>query len=190
MELHSRVLGTLTQDHSFADWFVAESPIGMPFFDGLPLGVTFMDVEAGTEAAFTAEADEALEAFRRLTTTDRRAASTRIQQNYQEMLDASDLDPLDVDDDTPDSIWRYVHPTEVYVVRRPAHPGALDRDVYVQVDCNCDWEHEHGLQLVFRRGRMLTRVSDLDGHLTDADAYGTPDADDAGLREYAARFPA
>ncbi len=187
-ELQSTVLGTLTQDRSFADWYVADKPVGMPFFDGMPLEVTFMDVVRGEEAAFVAEADAVLTAFLQLTTTDRRAATPRVVANYEQMVDLSDIEPLEVDEANPDSIWRYVHPTEVYISRRPAHEGALDHDLYVQVDCNCDWEQEHGLQLVFRQGRMLTRVSEIDGHLTEADAYAKPDSEDEMLMRFAERF--
>jgi hypothetical protein len=50
--------------------------------------------------------------------------------------------------------------------------------MYVQIACQCDWEQEHELQLVFRQGRKLTRISYFDGHLTESDAYGKPDEED------------
>ena len=50
--------------------------------------------------------------------------------------------------------------------------------------CECEWEQEHGLQLVFRQGKKLTRVSDQDGHLTKADAYGIPDNEDKLLSAF------
>jgi hypothetical protein len=40
------------------------------------------------------------------------------------------------------------------------------------------------LQLVFRQGRQLTRVSGQDGHLTHADAYNVPDSEDALLSSF------
>lgn len=187
-ELQSAVLGKLTQDASFDDWFATDRPLGMPFFDGLPLDVTLIEVPAGAETAFLTAADAALTAFRHLTTTDRRTASALVLAAHAEHVAGSyddDPEPLDLDDANPDSIWRYVHPTEIYISRRPD-----DGEMYVHVDCNCDWDEEHGLQLVFRRGRMLTRVSAIDGYLTEADAHGHPDADDALLRAYAARYAA
>ncbi len=57
-------------------------------------------------------------------------------------------------------------PTEVFVSRR----SERDRAIYVQITADCDWEPEHGLQIVYRRGSELSRVSDLDGHLTHSDA--------------------
>ena len=43
---------------------------------------------------------------------------------------------------------------------------------------DCDWEPEHGLQLVFRKGQSLSRVSDDDGHLTYSDAFNLPEDQD------------
>nr|WP_206680680.1 hypothetical protein [Hymenobacter polaris] len=59
-------------------------------------------------------------------------------------------------------IWKFVWPTDIYVSRRPYN----EPDIYVQVTCECDWEQEHGLQLVFKQGKKITRVSEQDGHLT------------------------
>lgn len=53
-----------------------------------------------------------------------------------------------------------------------------------QAFCECDWEEEHGLQLVFRQGKKLTRISDQDGHLTEADAYDKPDEEDELLSKF------
>jgi hypothetical protein len=73
-----------------------------------------------------------------------------------------------------------VHPSEIYVTRRPKN----DQDIYIQIACECDWEEEHGLQLVFRQGKKLTRVSSQDGHITEADAYGRPDEEDELLSQF------
>lgn len=81
----------------------------------------------------------------------------------------------DVDDDEeyeslreikdPNHIWNFIQPADIYVSRR----AYQEQDIYVQVACECDWEQEHGLQLVFRQGKKLTRISDNDGHLTEAE---------------------
>ncbi|MFD0899510.1 DUF6985 domain-containing protein [Actinomadura sediminis] len=47
-----------------------------------------------------------------------------------------------------------------------------DRHVHVSLECECDWEPEHGLQVVFRGGRSVTKVGPYDGHLTNSAAYG------------------
>lgn len=74
----------------------------------------------------------------------------------------------------------FVQPNQIYISRRHRR----DKDVYIQVSCSCDWEQEHGLQLVFRQGKKITRISDEDGHLTEADAYDKPDSDDELLSKF------
>ena len=72
---------------------------------------------------------------------------------------------------SPHSIWEHVQlGSELYISRRPSG----DHAVYVSLECNCDWEPEHGLQLVFREGRTVIKVGPYDGHLTNADAYADP----------------
>jgi len=63
---------------------------------------------------------------------------------------------------------------------RSAARCARSRDgrVYVSVEYECDWEPEHGLQIVFRDGRTVTKVGPYNGHLTNNSAYGRPDLDD------------
>ena len=73
-----------------------------------------------------------------------------------------------------DEIWDFVTPMCIYATRRPYK----EKDIYINLTCSCEWEKEHGLQLVFRQGKKITRVSQEDGHLTDADAYGKPDSED------------
>jgi hypothetical protein len=46
-----------------------------------------------------------------------------------------------------------------------------DKGVYVSIECNCDWEPEHGLQIVLKNGSEVTKVGPYDGHLTNSDAY-------------------
>lgn len=66
-------------------------------------------------------------------------------------------------------VWEYVS------LGREFH---ADRDgdgrVYISVECECAWEPEHGLQLVFDSG-TITKVGPFDGHLTNASAFGRAD---------------
>ncbi len=65
---------------------------------------------------------------------------------------------------SPDKVWEYVHPLEIVVTK---DRFGLDKEIYVQVLCNCDWEEEHGLQFVFKERKELIRVSEQDGNLFD-----------------------
>lgn len=45
---------------------------------------------------------------------------------------------------------------------------------YLSFEGEVSWEPEHGLQLVYADGRSLCKVSQYDGHVTVAHAYGDP----------------
>jgi hypothetical protein len=73
----------------------------------------------------------------------------------------------------PSDVWSYVHfGSELHVSRRTK--GDVEDGVYLSIECNCDWEPEHGMQLVLRDGRTVSKVSPYDGHLTNADACDDP----------------
>ncbi len=162
-------LGALHPDPQFPEWLVS-GPVGIPYFDGQPLEFT---LEALTDAD-EAEAQNAVEAFLALNTTARLAASPFVFQNYQKMVNAVGEEDMECRVSAPEEIWAHVQPTGVVVSRRHRRDCAI----YVQITANCDWEPEHGLQIIYRQGRELSRVSDYDGHLTHTDAYGLPEDQD------------
>jgi hypothetical protein len=74
-------------------------------------------------------------------------------------------DQLQVEIDGPDDVLEYVDlGNEPEVLRNDDGDGRI----YVSLECECDWEPENGLQLVFRDGAALTRVGPYDGELTDS----------------------
>jgi hypothetical protein len=176
----SKQIGQLTQDNNFPDWWRSVE-ISIPFFDNKPLTIVFMDFEPEADSKFIEEADLALSKFLQFDKQDRLKISDLVFKNYSDFLEAiGDEDEYKLKLNKKEEIWDFVHPIDIYVTRRPYN----DKDIYVQVHCNCDWEEEHGLQLVFRQGRQLTRVSDIDGHLTEADAYDKPDSEDKLLSRF------
>lgn len=98
-----------------------------------------------------------------------RAAEQYVFQYYQEMN--ANWNPGDeefIHIESASEVWRHIQlGTEPIVTRR----GNGDRAVYVSLECNCDWEPEHGLQIVLRDGKVVTKVGPYDGHLTNSDAY-------------------
>jgi hypothetical protein len=70
----------------------------------------------------------------------------------------------------PADIWEHVRfGEEIHAsVRRD---GDDEDGVYFSLDCGCDWEEEHGLQLIIRNGLRVTKVGPYDGHLTNSDAF-------------------
>jgi hypothetical protein len=98
------------------------------------------------------------------------------------LLDATDfvhqycLDELaDWGDDAPSiemqrpaDVWEYVDLGSVLILSRDHGRG---RDVFASLECECAWEPEHGLQLVFRNGSEISKVGPFDGHVSNASAY-------------------
>ncbi len=181
-EIISSIIGQLNQDKNFPDWWISKE-IEIPFFDNEKLIITFMDFDPSQDETFIEEADQALTNYFKLNIEDRKSISTLVQKNCNDFLDAIEFDE---DDDhlrqlnDKNEIWKFVYPTEIFVTRR----NRRDKDIYVSIDCDCEWEQEHGLQLVFRQGKKLTRISTRDGHLTEADAYDKPDELDELLFAY------
>lgn len=181
-QITSRVLGQLTQDKNFKEWWKSDA-FEIPFLGSEKLTITFTDCEPEQDKTFIDEADEALTNFFKLTTSDRYSISALAYKLCMDFLDAIEFDEADepfrqISD--KNEIWKFIHPTEIFVARRPYK----EQDIYVQIACVCDWEQEHELQLVFRQGKKLTRISYFDGHLTEADAYGKPDETDELLSKF------
>ena len=181
-KITSQVLGELTQDENFSNWWKSKA-IKFPFFDSMRLPVIYMDFDPDHDPDFLQEADNALTNFLTLNPADRNSISELAYKNCIDFLDAIGFDESYESLRNlveQNEIWKLIHPSEIYVTRRPYK----EQDMYVQIACACDWEQEHGLQLVFRQGKKLTRISDQDGHLTEADAYGKADEEDELLSKF------
>lgn len=68
-------------------------------------------------------------------------------------------------------VWRHVQIGGEAVISRR---GYGDQGIYVSIECECDWEPEHGLQLVLKDGVKICKVGPFDGHVTNSDAYADP----------------
>lgn len=181
-QIISQILGQFTQDNNFSDWWKSEA-FEIPFFDNKRLPVIFMGFEPDHDTTFLQEADLALTNFLKLNSADRNSISELAYKNCMDFLDAVGFEEADQslkEIKDKNEIWKFIHPSEIYVTRRPYK----EQDLYVFVACECEWEQEHGLQLVFRQGKKLTRISDQDGHLTEADAYNKPDEEDELLSKF------
>ena len=69
----------------------------------------------------------------------------------------------------PDDVWQHIELGREVMVERDT---GGDGRVYLSIECECDWEPEHGLQIVFRDGTAVTKVGPYDSHVTNANAYG------------------
>ncbi len=158
------------------EWFISK-PIPIPFLNNKQLRFTIVgDLE--NDKNFLSEISQAIQNFLKKDNLERLNYTEYVFENYREFSEAIDEEILEINNKS--EIWEYVYPTEIYINRR----NRRDRDVYLQIACECEWEVEHGLLLVFRQGSKLTRVSAQDGHLTEADAYDKPDSEDTLLSKF------
>ncbi|MFG2563206.1 DUF6985 domain-containing protein [Streptomyces sp. NPDC048496] len=116
----------------------------------------------------------AIGAFLALDESALKSASLPVFQYYQDVQnELGDEDLVSIAN--PEDVWRHVRPGAEVTVERDAHG---DRLVYVSIECECAWEPEHGLQIVLRGGRSVSKVGPFDGHLTHASAFDSEDLAD------------
>lgn len=151
----SKIAGQLSPVDDDPDLFESE-PFPIPYFDNKKVKVGFVEAK---HQPYLESADKVLENFIGLSSIDRIENSGMVHDYYSETLKHGYTTPLDIK--TAKDIWNFVTPTEIII------HWDEDVDFYLCVSCDCEWEEEHGLQLVFKDGRTLTRASGHDGHFTD-----------------------
>jgi hypothetical protein len=99
------------------------------------------------------------------------AAASSIYAYYREVMDAVLADGDDewyVEIEDPQHVLDHVRLGDEPTVSRDSFGN---QHVYVSIECECDWDPEDGLQIVFRDGATVTKVGPYDGHLTNSAAY-------------------
>jgi hypothetical protein len=142
-------LGNLKEDPNIPGFWNSK-PVKVPFCSGKAIRFSVR-----TEGyPYPPDVEEAVANFLALTEQDRLAASGRVFAHYRRMVDLTPEVDLGVNEAA--RVWEHVRPTGVSVDRYDEG----DKAVYVRLVCQCDWDHEHGLQIVFRQGRTITLVGE------------------------------
>jgi hypothetical protein len=89
----------------------------------------------------------------------------RYYKDFEEWWLASDQAPIT----SADELWQHVRLGDEPIVKRRSDG---DKGIYISIESGCDWEDEHGLQLVLKNGLKVNKLGGYDGHLTNADAAG------------------
>ena len=163
------LLGPLKPDPHIPEWLRSE-PLEIPFFGACKLSFVLDSPEEADEN----DIESAVASFLKLGPADRLAISGYVFANYRNMAALVDEQDIGCRIISEEGVWQHVRPSEIFVSRRHRRDNAI----YLSITAECDWEPEHGLQIVYRRGSELTRVSDQDGHLTHADACDLPEEQD------------
>ena len=97
-------------------------------------------------------------------------------QYYEDTIVLSGLEDGEyVPIDSLDDVWNHVRLGKEPIVSRRHHG---DKGIYISLECECDWEEEHGLQIVFKNGNVINKLGSYDGHLTNSDAYAKKELED------------
>ncbi len=160
-------LGTV---HDDGDWYASDA-VPVPALANSE--VSFLLSGYGDDAA-PDDFGDAVTAFLALDELSLQAAAgPHILAYYEDVRVACPDEDLPVIERAED-FWRHVQFGCEALVQR----SRSDQRVYVSLECNCDWEVEHGLNITLRDGREVAKVDPYDGHLTNASAYGRDDLAD------------
>jgi hypothetical protein len=158
-------LGTVTTHPDVDEWYYSQS-IAVPVLGGI--ACQFI-VDGYDDDRRQGEFHEAIANFLRISPDVLKEVEPEIFQYYQDCN--SECEPGDewyVSIESPSDIWRHVRlGSEPVVTRNPYG----DKGIYISLSCNCDWEREHGLLIVFKNGLRVCKIGPYDGHLTNSNAY-------------------
>ncbi|MBW6420561.1 hypothetical protein KX729_03835 [Rhizobium sp. XQZ8] len=154
----SKTLGRIKPDE-FGDIWEAKK-IAIPYFDGKSVETQLFDISGDDVAAI----DMAMRNFLALKAEDRDAAAPLVLDNCREFLEAvgaeTDEDRQMAEMTDASGIWRFVDCQALQITRDQTEG---EPSIYISLICDCAWEPEHGLQIVYRNGETLSRVSAQDG---------------------------
>lgn len=153
--MKSRIAGELTPSDHDEDFFESQ-PIEIPYFNNRKLKINFLEAK---HEPYLKEADEVLEKFLKLDSVQRTDDSRMVHQYYSETLKHGYCENLNLS--SISEIWNFITPNEIMI------DWEAEGKFYLLVSCECSWEEEHGLQLVFKNGEQLTRAGGHDGHYGD-----------------------
>jgi hypothetical protein len=140
-EIQDRVVGRVTFNGYF--WEVAND---VPF-----LGrnvVFYIDSEDKNSPDISDKQRAVFQSILNMPLDTKDVAAPAMFDNYLKVKDAVDPEPPHIDG--PEDVWNHV---EIVNILIPIHRSS--RHEYFFIDFNCDWEEEHGLELLFRNGQLI-----------------------------------
>lgn len=157
-------IGTVTKDDELG-WYYSE-PIAVPVLGGAKCRIV---VEGYDDDPHQEDFHAAISNFLSSDQSVLKDAEPYIYQYYERCRDYCDPDDDEyVDIDSASNIWEHIQLGREPMFRRRSFG---DKGIYVSLECGCDWEQEHGLQIVFKNGLKVNKIGAYDGHVTNSDAY-------------------
>jgi hypothetical protein len=149
------LIGTVTKDEELG-WYYSE-PIPVQVLGGQ---MCRFILEGYDDDVNKDEFHSAIKYFLSINQSVLRDAEPHIFQYYK--------DEEFITIESPADVWKHVQlGAKPMVMRR----GYGDKGIYISLECECDWEEEHGLQIVFKNGLKINKIGQYDSHCTNSDAY-------------------
>jgi hypothetical protein len=182
----------LDADSLISAWKAGDK-LPVPFFGGQEVGLSFEAEDHLREFA------PSVLRFFALTTDDRDRVSHHVYAYFRDFADMIGFDAgwiesgMESITEPSSKIWEFVYPSKLSAARAWEIGNRDIERPYVDLVAGCGWEEEHGLQMSWRDGTELIKVSGYDGHVTNGHAYNDPRKDAyvylAHNREYRTRNP-
>lgn len=145
--------------------------ISVPLFSGATVKIQIFPEREGDKDFLKSDQVEALQRFLKLPESRCVEIIPHLWRYYQDIRETVDSDDIPAISG-PSTILQHITPRFISTDRDD------DGTVYISIEAECEWEIEHGLQIVLKNGERFVRVSDYSGHLTDGQAYGKKSLDD------------
>lgn len=159
-------LGTLTKQKG-TGWYVSE-PIAIPMLGGRQCRIA---LDGYQDDPRPEDFHVAIANFLAGTPDVLRAADDALFAYYKDMEEYW-LEDGEEPIESADELWQLVELGDEPLVQR--RDGG-DEGIYISLDGNCEWEPEHGLQIVLKNGLQVNKLGEYDSHLTNSDAYDDPE---------------
>lgn len=147
--MKSKILGQLTQNEYDTDMFESK-PVKIPYFDFKEIVVAFFEP---THPPQLIASDKVIDNFLHLNSKNKEKDAHLVYKYYKTTLELGYTKTLKIKE--VKDIWNFVIPSEIII------DSDENGDFYLYVSCGCEWEEEHGLQLVFKNGQTLIKA---EGH--------------------------
>lgn len=156
-------IGIFTRDEQYGEYY--SELISVPVLDGKQCQLILEDYDNDPDQA---EFRTAIANFLSIQSAVLEEVEPHIFKYYLDCnANADEEEAITIN--SPHGVWKHIRlGSSAYVSRR----FYGDKKIYVSLSCGCDWEEEHGLQIVLHNGLRVNKIGECDGHLSYADAYG------------------
>jgi hypothetical protein len=155
-------LGKVTKDKEFGLYY--SKPIAVPMFGGKQCQIA---LEGYDEDERKEDFHAAIANFLASNSAVLREADEPLFRYYKDFEEYW-LEEGNLQIKSAEELWQHIELGSKAIVTRRSRG---DKGVYITIECGCDWEDEHGLQLVLKNGLKVNKLGGYDGHLTNSDAF-------------------